>query len=99
MPQPSEAETIRESRAVWKLALYIVGVVCVSIVLLAVNAGMVFGLVTSLDEILVDLPLWNDLQLGGKLTQYAIFTLPVLLLYLEWHAWDVLSSTRRRHRS
>jgi uncharacterized BrkB/YihY/UPF0761 family membrane protein len=87
-----EQEKALERRAVRQLALYTLMVVLVSVLLLALNAGMVFGLATSLGESLQFLPLI------GELTQLSIFVLPILLLFLEWYAWDVLSSARRRQR-
>jgi hypothetical protein len=86
----NEQEKAMERRAVRQLALYTMMVVLVSVLLLALNAGMVFGLATNLGESLQFLPLI------GPLTQLSIFILPILLLFLEWYAWDVLSSARRR---
>lgn len=88
----NEQEKALERRAVRQLALYTMMVVLVSVLLLALNAGMVFGLATNLGESLQFLPLI------GPLTQLSIFILPILLLFLEWYAWDVLSSARRRQR-
>lgn len=88
----NEQEKAMERRAVRQLALYTMMVVLVSVLLLALNAGMVFGLATNLGESLQFLPLI------GPLTQLSIFILPILLLFLEWYAWDVLSSARRRQR-
>lgn len=88
----NEQEKALERRAVRQLALYTLMVVLISVLLLALNAGMVFGLATNLGESLQFLPLI------GPLTQLSIFILPILLLFLEWYAWDVLSSARRRQR-
>lgn len=81
----------QESKALWKLAGYILGVVMSSILMLAINAGMVFGLASVLDATFQNVPLIEPL------IQYSIYVLPMLLLYLEWYAWDILSSARRRH--
>lgn len=90
MQRDNEQERLVESQALWKLSAYIFGVVAVSALLLAVNAGMVFGLATSLGTRFQNFPLIEPL------TQYAIYVVPVLFLYLEWYAWDVLISIRRR---
>jgi hypothetical protein len=81
-----------ERRAVWQLALYTLMVTLISICMLALNAGLVFGLAKALGESLQFLPLI------GPMTQFAIFVAPILLLFLEWYVWDILSSARRRHR-
>lgn len=90
-PQLDRAQEIQsqETRALWKLAAYIFGVVAISGLLLAVNAGMVFGLATNLEARFQTFPLIEPI------TQYAIYVVPVLFLYLEWYAWDVLISMRR----
>jgi len=90
MQRDNEQERLVESQALWKLSAYIFGVVAISALLLAVNAGMVFGLATTLATRFQNFPLIE------QLTQYAIYVVPVLLLYLEWYAWDVLISIRRR---
>lgn len=90
MNRERDLERTLEARAVWKLAAYIFGVVFVSIVLLALNAGMVFALASVLEDRFETVP-WIE-----HMTQYAIYLFPVILLYLEWYSWDVLSSTRRR---
>jgi hypothetical protein len=89
MPREQQYDRIQESRALWKLAAYIFAVVIVSVILLAINAGMVFGLATALESILQFVPLIESI------TQYAIYVFPVLFLFLEWYAWDVLISIRR----
>lgn len=84
-------DQIQENKAVWKLAAYVFGVVATSIVLLAINAGMVFGLASVLEATFQNVPLIEPM------TQFAIYVVPMLLLYLEWYAWDILVSARRRH--
>lgn len=88
----NEQEKALERRAVRQLALYTMMLVLISVLLLALNAGMVFGLATNLEESLQFLPLI------GPMTQLTIFIVPILLLFLEWYTWDVLSSARRRQR-
>jgi hypothetical protein len=34
----------------------------------------------------------------SAIQQLIIYTVPVLLLFLEWYAWDVLSSVRKSNR-
>lgn len=86
-----EYDRSQESKALWRLAVYTFGVVFASIVLLAINAGMVFGLAAVLEATFENMPLIEPI------IQYSIYVLPVLLLYLEWYAWDILVSARRRH--
>jgi hypothetical protein len=99
---PSKADPIRnaeteiqrriETSALWKLALYVLGVVVMSIMALGVNAGMVFGLAKALEDRLQAVPLIEPLM------QYAIFVMPMLLLCLEWYVWDIIRAARRRNR-
>ncbi len=93
MPSEGDYERRTETRAVWQLALYVLGVVVISTLLLGVNAGMIFGLAKALEESMQSIPLIEPL------TQYAIYVIPMLLLCLEWYVWDILSSSRRRPRS
>jgi hypothetical protein len=86
-----EYDQSQESKALWRLALYIFGVVLASIMMLAVNAGMVFGLASVLDVA------FQNILLIEPIIQYCIYVVPMLLLYLEWYAWDILVSARRRH--
>lgn len=81
-----------ERRAVRQLAIYTLMVILISVLLLGLNAGLVFGLATTIGESLQFLPLID------QMTQFAIFIVPVLLLFVEWYVWDVLSSSRRRNR-
>jgi hypothetical protein len=92
MRAETDQERLAESRAVWKLALYVLGIVIVSVLLLGINAGMIFGLAKALEERMANIPLIDPI------TQYAIYVVPMLLLCLEWYAWDILSASRRRNR-
>ncbi len=75
-----------ENRAVRKLVLYILGVVLVSAAMLAVNTGMIFALSQGVTTLL---PEWIWIR---QPIQMLIFLGPVLLLYLEWYLWDVITS-------
>jgi hypothetical protein len=86
-----EYDQSQESKALWRLAAYIFGIVLASIFMLAINAGMVFGLAAVLESTFRNVPLIEPI------IQYSIYVLPMLLLYLEWYAWDILVSARRRH--
>ncbi|MBU6236214.1 MAG: hypothetical protein KGQ51_00205 [Planctomycetes bacterium] len=86
-----EYDQSQESRALWRLAAYIFGIVSASILMLSVNAGMVFGLAAVLESTFQNVPLIE------QIIQYSIYVVPMLLLYLEWYAWDILVSARRRH--
>jgi hypothetical protein len=92
MGADQDLERKLERRAVRQLAIYTLMVILISVLLLGLNAGLVFGLATTVGESLQFLPLI------GPMTQFAIFILPVLLLFVEWYVWDVLSSSRRRNR-
>ena len=75
-----------EKRAVLRLALYIGWFVIVSAMLLMVNTWMIFSLALGVSKILSQLP-------GVTiLSQLLIFIGPMVLLYLEWFAWDVIYS-------
>jgi len=84
-----------ERKALKQLILYIFAEVIVSVILLALNAGMVFGLVQALGWIFPRFDISDELS-PSALPQLIIYTLPVLLLFLEWYAWDILYSARRR---
>lgn len=81
-----------ENRAVRKLVLYILGVVLVSAAMLAVNTGMIFALSQGVTTLL---PEWTGIR---QPIQMLIFLGPVLLLYLEWYLWDVITSRRAPSR-
>jgi hypothetical protein len=84
-----------QRKAMRQLLLYVFGEVIVSVVLLALNAGMVFGLVQALGWLFPRFDVSDELS-PSALPQLIIYTLPVLLLFLEWYAWDILTSSRRR---
>ncbi len=86
MSSASEPNPRIENRAVFRLALYIGWFVVVSAALLAVNTWMIFSLALGVSKILAKLP-------GiAILSQLLIFIGPMVLLYLEWFAWDVIYS-------
>jgi hypothetical protein len=73
-----------ENRAVFKLVLYILGVILVSALMLAVNTGLVFSLAQGIATLLPEM-------IGvPQFVQLIIFVGPVVLLYLEWYVWDVM---------
>jgi hypothetical protein len=90
-----DPDQLAERKALRQLMLYIFGEVIVSIFLLAINAGMVFGLVQALGWLFPRFDVSDELS-PSALPQLIIYTLPVLLLFLEWYAWDILTSRRRR---
>lgn len=93
MSNPTSPNDSRnENRAVLRLMIYVFGLVVISSFLLALNTGLFFALTQELRSVFP--------QLDGisKLIQLANYICPVILLYLEWYAWDVLSS-RRLHLS
>lgn len=90
MNQETTTNQTTETRAVWKLAFYVFGVVVISTVLLAINAGMIFGLFHGVASYLPGFPGIDQLM------QLIVFIAPFLLLYLEWYVWDVVSARRLR---
>jgi len=89
-----------ENRAVFRLALYIGWFVLVSTLLLTINTWMIYSLALGVAKIFANIP-------GiSILSQLLIFIGPMVLLYLEWFAWDVIYSQfyarrlrRRKSRS
>ncbi len=77
-----------------QLLLYISGEVAISVLLIAINAGIVSGLVQALGWMFPRLNGNEELRLSA-LPQLIIYTLPILLPFLEWYAWDILTSVRR----
>ena len=91
-----DPDQLAERKAVRQLLLYIFGEVAISVLLIAVNAGMVFGLVQALGWMFPRLDATDELS-PSALPQLIIYTLPILLLFLEWYAWDILTPVRRRY--
>jgi hypothetical protein len=86
----SEPTPAQESRAIWKLSLYVLWVCLVSALLFAVNTGMVFAFFKGIESELPSL-------LGmDQIIQFSLFIFPIVLLYAEWYAWDVLTTRRVR---
>jgi len=79
-----------ENKAAFGLTVYIFCIVAVSSVLLIVNTAMVFSLTQGTSSLLPAIPM---------LAQILVFTLPMLLLYLEWYLWDVFAARLLRSRS
>ena len=92
-----DPEQQAERKALRQLILFIFGETHISVALLALNAGMVFGLVQALGWLFPRFDLADELS-PSAIQQLIIYTLPVLLLFLEWYAWDVLSSVRKSNR-
>ena len=92
-----DPEQQSERKALRQLILFVFGETLISVVLLAINAGMVFGLVQALGWLFPRFDIADELS-PSALQQLIIYTFPVLLLFLEWYAWDVLSSVRKGNR-
>lgn len=88
-------EQREERRAVRQLLWYIFREMLISVFLLAVNAGMVFGLVQALGSVFPSLDISDEIT-PSALPQLVIYIVPVLLLFLEWYAWDILASGWRK---
>ncbi len=89
--QGSSADTqpqklLRQSVGLFVLAIW---TATISAGLLFVNAAFVYSLYQT---ILNQLPIWFSLVPVGQLI---FFVAPVLLLYLEWMAWDWVSARWR----
>ena len=97
MSEPLTQDQIEEKRAVRQLVWTIFREIFISIILLAINAGMVFGLVQALGSIFPRLDVSDELT-PSALPQLIIYVVPVMLLFLEWHAWDILTSTWRKRQ-
>ncbi|MEY2613434.1 MAG: hypothetical protein RL240_2060 [Planctomycetota bacterium] len=97
MSEPLTQDQIEEKRAVRQLVWTIFREIFISIILLAINAGMVFGLVQALGSIFPRLDVSDELT-PSALPQLIIYLVPVMLLFLEWHAWDILTSTWRKRQ-
>ena len=97
MSEPLTQDQIAEKRAVRQLIWTIFREIFISIILLAINAGTVFGLVQALGSIFPRLDVSDELT-PSALPQLIIYLVPVMLLFLEWHAWDILTSTWRKRQ-
>jgi len=62
----------------------------VSSVLVAVNTGMVFAFSKGIESKLPSLVGMD------QIVQFFLFIFPIILLYAEWYAWDVLTTRRVR---
>lgn len=92
MSTTSEYDPKTENRAVVRLALYILWFVLVSSLLLSINTWMIYALSQGVAKLLPNIP-------GiSILVQLVIFIGPMVLLYLEWFAWDVIYAHRLRAR-
>jgi len=81
-----------ENQAAFRLALYVLWFVSVSAVLLAINTWMIFSLTQGTAKIV---PQFLGIEI---LVQLLIFIGPMVLLYLEWFAWDLIYAHRTRSR-
>ncbi len=94
MNTPTSSSDLRtENRAVLRLVIYVFGVILVSSFLLALNTGMFFALSQGTKSLL---PSMDGIS---QLIQFANYICPIILLYLEWYAWDVISSRRLPSRN
>ena len=73
-----------ENRAALRLAIYAIWLVIVSSVLLAINTWMIYALSQGTAKLL------PDIEVIAFAMQSLIFVGPMVLLYLEWFAWDVV---------
>jgi hypothetical protein len=88
-----QSDVRTENRAVLRLVIYVFGVILVSSFLLALNTGMFFALSQGIKSLL---PSMDGIS---QLIQFANYIGPIILLYLEWYAWDVISSRRLPSRA
>ncbi len=92
MSATSEYDPKTENRAVIRLALYILWFVVVSSLLLSINTWMIYSLSQGVAKLLPNIP---GIPI---LVQLVVFIGPMVLLYLEWFAWDVIYAHRLRVR-
>ncbi len=88
----SEYDPKTENRAALRLAAYVFYFVLVSAVLLAINTWMIYSLAQGTAKLL------PDVYVVTLFVQLLIFIGPMVLLYLEWFAWDVIYAQRSRYR-
>lgn len=88
MPPESDYDRKIENQASFRLSVYVLGFVIISSVLLAINTWMIFSLAQGISKLLPQIP--NS----SILVQLLIFIGPMVLLFLEWFAWDVIYANR-----
>ena len=93
MSSNAEYDSKQENRAAFRLALYILWFVLISSMLLAVNTWMIYALCQGTAKLL---PSIDGIAFA---LQAFIFIGPMVLLYLEWFAWDVLFAQLSIRRS
>jgi hypothetical protein len=86
-------EQAAERRALRRLIAYVFGLVVISSFLLAVNTGMIFGLTQAIRTLI---PEWAG---NSQVFQFINYICPMILLYLEWYAWDVISARQMHSRN
>ncbi len=92
MPPESDYDRKLENRAAFRLSVYVLGFVIISAVLLVINTWMIFSLAQGISKLLQQIPYI------AILVQLLIFIGPMVLLFLEWFAWDVIYANRVRAR-
>ncbi len=90
MPPESDYDRKLENRAAFRLSVYVLGFVIISAVLLVINTWMIFSLAQGIAKLLEQIPYISIL------VQLLIFIGPMVLLFLEWFAWDVIYANRVR---
>lgn len=90
MVNDESTSSTQDRKAVWKLGGYILGIALVSTILCMMNTGMVFALAKGLETKLPEFPGSNQIM------QFMLAVVPVLLLFAEWYAWDILTTRRYR---
>ena len=81
-----------ENQAVVRLAIYILWFVVLSSFLLAINTWMIYSLAQGTARLLPQLPVVSIL------VQLLNFIGPMVLLFHEWYAWDVIFANRIKTR-
>ena len=77
----------KANRRLWA---YVFLVLLVSAFLCALNTALVFALTKGVEPILENY-LW-----GQSVLKYGLAIVPALLVFAQWHAWDLLSTRRSR---
>ncbi len=89
MPPESDYDSKIENQAAFRLSVYVLGFVIISSVLLVINTWMIYSLAQGTATLL-------QIPNTSILVQLLIFIGPMVLLFLEWFAWDVIFANRAR---
>ena len=84
------AQQKQNAKALWRLFGYIMWVSVISAVMCAFNTALVYALIRGLEPVVAGYG-W-----GQPTLKYSMAILPALLVFAQWHTWDLLSQRRLR---